>query len=93
MNEDSGVSIQDVQYMICKGTYGRKEWSASEREIACQQYEEMTGVDPRSGITDTLLMAGIVVVILLSGIALGYTLRKYKVNRKNKNSRKKTTPS
>ena len=43
MENNSGVSIEDVQYAICQGTYGGKEWSEADKQAACQRYEEMTG--------------------------------------------------
>lgn len=83
-----GVSTEEVQHAICLGgSYGGKEWSASEREEACQRYEQMTGlVAPRANTGEGILMAGSIIgVVLLSAIVV-YVILKRKTKRRARKS-------
>lgn len=77
MNQDAGVSSEEVQYAICTGQgYGGKKWSDSQKQEACQQYEALTGKKvalsstPQSpdltGVTIilTILLATVIGIIL-----------------------------
>lgn len=82
---NSGVTLQSVQYMICvDGKYGRKDWSSEEREAACKQFKEMTGVDiqPVDNSSNVMLLTGGAILILVVGIIIGYTVGQYSSNRK-----------
>ena len=38
MSTTKGLSIEDAQYMVCRGTYGGKTWSPQEEQAACDRY-------------------------------------------------------
>jgi len=81
MESNSGISIKDAQYAICKGTYGGRQWSATERQAACHRYEQITGVKVESsdGHADLLIVVAIVVLILtVILVALRSTLHRRK---------------
>ena len=40
---ETGLTGQGAQLAICNGTYGGKDWSAAEKQKACQRYEELSG--------------------------------------------------
>lgn len=81
MEPSSGLSIKDAQYMICKGTYGGKEWSLSDRQKACHRYEELTGTRLETDASNINLPLVIIFVLPLI-IVLGYVIYRYKNKRK-----------
>ena len=88
-----GVTIQGVQKAICDGLpYGRKEYTATEREAACKSYEEMTGTTaPQSKSDYTIYIAGAVAASILLLAIVWYIFYKRtadnKLRRKTKNSK------
>lgn len=85
MENNSGVSIEDVQYSICQGTYGGKDWSESEKQAACQRYEQMTGT--KSQTHDPSVALAVLVPLIL--IAIVYAAHRYKKKRRSNNKRRK----
>lgn len=87
-----GVTAEGVQKAICDGLpYGRKEYTAAEREAACQRYEELTGIAaPRARPDYTMHIAGSVVTVFLLAVFVWYIFYKRKAT---KNLRQKTRSS
>lgn len=76
MNQDTGLTTADVQYAICKGTYGNKQWSVSEKEAACSKYEELTGtaVDQDSAADSSAWLIGGGILAVLAVLVVGWAL-------------------
>ena len=79
--ESSGLSIEDAQYAICKGTYGNKEWSASEKQAACEQYEQLTGAKLESGARHLELW---VIPVVSMTLVIGATIVIYRLKTRKK---------
>jgi hypothetical protein len=81
MTTNSGLSASDAQYMICKGTYGGKQWSPSEKQAACQRYEELTHtkLDNSTSVVGPLAIPVFFLLILVVVVFIFY---QYKNRRK-----------
>lgn len=79
---NSGLSIKDAQHAICKGTYGRKEWSSSQRQTACQRYEELTGIKLESNTQPIDLSFITIFASLLLIVIVAYVFYRHKIIRK-----------
>lgn len=64
MKESSGLTTEDAQRAICKGTYGGKEWSSEERQAACLKSNEV--YDPSATGSSTYVN----VVLISAGVLL-----------------------
>jgi hypothetical protein len=71
-----GLSTTDAQNMICDGTYGGKEWSTSQRQIACQR----VGRNLDSFMIVHLLQLVFAATLLIT--IVGYIFYRYKNKRK-----------
>lgn len=88
---NSGISIEDSQYQICKGMYGGKKWSTSDRETACTRYEELTGkhIQGNEQPTTLALFAPLTLIICIVALVLGYLIyqkvkKQHPINNKHK---------
>lgn len=95
MKESSGLTTEEAQRAICKGTYGGKEWSSEERQAACLRSNEvynpnMTGND--ATYVDVALIS--VGVLFVAGIVMFYLKLRQKrsrpVNNKIRNVKKRS---
>ena len=79
-----GVNIEGAQQAICSGSpYGGREHSASEREAACLQYEQMT-VRSDSQTTPEfplLLVSSVVLCIVLLVVIVSCIFHKRRVGK------------
>lgn len=82
METSPGLTIEDAQHAICKGTYKAKEWSSAERQAACVRYEELTGTKPESSYKSADLSIVTIILALLLAIILGYVVYRRKAIRK-----------
>lgn len=79
----SGLTTADAQHAICQGTYGDKEWTAAEREAACQRYEQLVNERNNPNQPDTAMVTGVAIAAVLIIAALaGYFIYRHKRNRK-----------
>ena len=78
MKENAGLTIEDAQLAICRGTYGNKEWSKAEKQAGCQRYEEMTGSQIRTYDGSEVLVVLIPALLLVGAYVLyvGYVKRR-----------------
>jgi hypothetical protein len=84
--ESSGLSIEDAQHAICKGTYSGKEWSASEKQAACVKYEQLTGAKLESSTRHLeLWVIPVVSMTLVIGVAI--VIYRLKTRKKTKKRR------
>lgn len=88
MDEQTGLSIKDAQYAICQGTYGDREWTAQEKQKACERYQDMNSA-PKNSNGLSIIAVTIIICIIVAVVA--YTLygkrssqKRIKSPRKNK---------
>jgi hypothetical protein len=81
-----GISIEDAQYMICQGTYGGKLRAPSERQAACQRYEELSGHPAPFPALDATLV--ILTLVIISSFIYLY-VKKWKMRKNKSTSRQK----
>lgn len=76
MNQDGvgqlqqGLTTEDAQHMICQGTYGGKEWSASERSAACQRHEDLQGTTSFVNLSTAIPL--LILLIIVAYISYQY---------------------
>jgi hypothetical protein len=79
----SGLTTADAQHAICQGTYGDKEWTAAEREAACQRYEQLVNEKNNPNQPDTAMITGLAVAaVLIIAVLAGYFVYRRKRNKK-----------
>lgn len=87
MESESGLTTEDAQFAICTGTYGNKEWSATEKQTACQRYEQLSGNKPIQDGVPTYILTGTIFFILLATALFAYALYKKKRTSNTKNNK------
>ena len=88
MDEQTGLSIKDAQYAICQGTYGDREWTAQEKQTACERYQDMSNTQNNSNglsiIAVTIFVCIIVAVVAYILYGKRNAQKRIKSPRKNK---------
>lgn len=79
-----GVSTDGVQLAICQGQpYGGRSHTAAEREVACQQYEQITGLTaPDANTGEGILFAGSIAVVVVLCAAVCFVISRRKFTKK-----------
>ncbi len=90
------IGLVDIHYRACHDglSYRGRKVTTEERDIACKEFEKMTGVavEPHQDPAPYIVLAvGSVVLALIVGIIIGYTFGKRKsgrrLHKKNKQSK------
>ncbi|WP_319141445.1 hypothetical protein [Streptomyces caniscabiei] len=78
----SGLTTADAQHAICQGVYGDKEWTAAEREAACQRYEQIINERNNPSQPDTAMITGVAIAaVLIIAVLAGYFAYRRKRNK------------